>query len=120
MNITVHGATGSQGAPVAALLTAAGHPGEPLTGDELARSLGEALGRRLRWQTISPEAFADALRPHLGDHAAEGTAAVYRMLAEMPPGPAPDPAPAREALDWAPHDPATWAREVPWPLRLAA
>jgi uncharacterized protein YbjT (DUF2867 family) len=95
-------------------------PGEPLTGDELARSLGEGLGRRLRWQTISPEAFADALRPHLGDHAAEGTAAVYRMLAELPPGPAPDPSPAREALGWAPRDPATWAREAPWPLRLAA
>jgi uncharacterized protein YbjT (DUF2867 family) len=95
-------------------------PGEPRNGDELARSVGEGIGRRLRWQTISPEAFADALRPHLGDHAADGTAAVYRMLAEMPPAPPADPTPARKALDWAPRDPTTWAREEAWPLALAA
>jgi hypothetical protein len=82
-------------------------PGAPLTGHELARAVGEGLEGRLRWQTISSEAFGDLLRPQLGDHAADGTAAVYRMLAEMPPGPAPDPGPAREALDWAPRDAAT-------------
>jgi nucleoside-diphosphate-sugar epimerase len=95
-------------------------PGEPRTGYELARSVGEGIGRRLRWQTISPEVFGDALRPHLGDHAADGTAAVYRMLAEMPPAPPADSTLAREALDWAPRDPATWAREVAWPLAIAA
>jgi uncharacterized protein YbjT (DUF2867 family) len=95
-------------------------PGTPLTGHELARSVGGALGQRLRWQTVTPEEFAETLRPHLGDHAADGTAAVYRMLASMPPAPAPDPTPAREALGWAPRDAATWAREATWPLRLAA
>src|ERR671910_2059617 len=41
MNITVHGATGSQGAPVAALLTAAGHDVRPAT-----RASGADLGDR--------------------------------------------------------------------------
>jgi uncharacterized protein YbjT (DUF2867 family) len=95
-------------------------PGPVLTGHELAAAVGDALGRPVRFETISPEAFGDLLRPHLGDHAADGTAAVYRLLAEMPPAPAPDPAPARAALGWAPSDVGTWARGVAWPLRLAA
>jgi uncharacterized protein YbjT (DUF2867 family) len=95
-------------------------PGAPITGHELARCVGEALGRRVRWQTIAPEELGEALRPHLGDHAADGTAAMYRMIASMPPAPMPDPTPAREALGWAPRDAATWAREATWPLRLAA
>lgn len=95
-------------------------PGEPMTGDRSAAALAAALGRPVRWRTISPDAFADRLRPYLGDHAAEGTAAVYRMLATAPPPPIPDPGPARAALDWAPRDLETWARGVRWPLARAA
>jgi uncharacterized protein YbjT (DUF2867 family) len=95
-------------------------PGPPMTGHEVAAAVSGALGRPVRWEPIAPEAFGDLLRPHLGDHAADGTAAVYRMQAEAPPAPAPDGAAAREALSWAPRDAATWAREVAWPLALAA
>jgi nucleoside-diphosphate-sugar epimerase len=95
-------------------------PGEPMTGDRSAAALAAALGRPVRWQTISPDEFAERLRPYLGDHAAEGTAAVYRMMASAAPPPAPDPGPAREALDWAPRDLETWARDVVWPLARAA
>ena len=95
-------------------------PGEPLTGDRTAAALAAALGRPVRWQTISPDEFADRVRPYLGDHAADGTAAVYRMSASAPPPPAPDAGPAREALDWAPRDLETWARDVRWPLARVA
>ena len=95
-------------------------PGPLLSGRDLAGAVSATLGRPVRWEPISPDAFADLLRPHLGDHAADGTAAVYRMQAEAPPAPAPDPTPAREALGWAPRDAATWAREATWPLALAA
>jgi uncharacterized protein YbjT (DUF2867 family) len=95
-------------------------PGIATTGHEAAAALGRALGRLVRWETVAPEEYAEMLRPYLGDHAAEGTAAAYRMQAAGPPAPAPDPAPAREALGRAPRDLAAWAREVPWPLARAA
>jgi uncharacterized protein YbjT (DUF2867 family) len=95
-------------------------PGPVATGHETARAVGDALGRPVSWEAVSPGAFGDLLRPHLGDHAADGTAAHYRMLAELPPAPAPDPGPARDALEWAPRDVATWAREVTWPVKVAA
>jgi nucleoside-diphosphate-sugar epimerase len=95
-------------------------PGAAATGHDVAAALGAAVGHPVRWQTIAPEEFGDMMRPYVGDHAADGTAAVYRMLASSPPAPAPDPAPAREALDWAPRDIATWARGVAWPLARAA
>jgi uncharacterized protein YbjT (DUF2867 family) len=91
-------------------------PGVPASGHEVAAAIGTAIGRPVVWQTITPDEFAELLRPHLGDHAAEGTAAVYRMHAASPPA-WPDPAPAREALDWAPRDAAAWAAE---PLAAAA
>jgi nucleoside-diphosphate-sugar epimerase len=78
-------------------------PGVTATGDEVAAALGA------RWQPITPDEFADRLRPHLGDHAADGTAAVYRMAA---PAPTPDAAPAREALGWAPRSIEDWAALV--------
>ena len=56
-------------------------PGPALTGYELAEALGGAIGRPVRWQTIAPHVFAELLRPALGDHAADGTAAVYEMAA---------------------------------------
>jgi uncharacterized protein YbjT (DUF2867 family) len=95
-------------------------PGPLATGHEVADMVGAALGRAVRWESISPEAFGEMLRPHGGDHAADGTAAVYRMLSEAPPSPAPDGSAARDALGWAPRDAAAWAREVRWPLAVAA
>jgi uncharacterized protein YbjT (DUF2867 family) len=94
-------------------------PGVAMSGQDLAATIGRVLGRPVRWETIAPEEYADLLRPHLGDHAADGVAAVYRMLQASPPPPPADPAPAHDALDWAPRDAAQWAREVAWPLALA-
>jgi NAD(P)H dehydrogenase (quinone) len=91
-------------------------PGNVYTGDALAAELGEALGLTLRWEQLAPRDFAERLRPHLGDHAADGTAAVYEMLATTPPPPAPDPQPAIEALGWAPRRAGEWAASVTWPF----
>jgi hypothetical protein len=77
-------------------------------------------GRPVSWETIDPADYADRMRPHVGDHAADGTAASYRALAAGPLPPAPDPAPARDALGWAPRDAAAWARAVAWPVAQAA
>jgi len=95
-------------------------PGVPTTGLEIAYALDEAIGRPVIWSTITPAAFADILRPHLGDHAAEGTAAAYAMLTDAPPSPPLDPTPARDALGWAPRDIAAWAYEQPWAMARAA
>jgi uncharacterized protein YbjT (DUF2867 family) len=91
-------------------------PGNPYTGHELAAELGEALGLALRWEHITPRAFAERLRAHLGDHAADGTAAVYELMASDPQPPAPDPRPAIEALGWEPRRASEWATSVAWPL----
>ncbi|HEY6889354.1 MAG TPA: hypothetical protein VI300_16280, partial [Solirubrobacter sp.] len=95
-------------------------PGVPVTGHEVAAQLGSVLGRELRWELIAPREFGERLRPFLGDHAADGTAAVYEAMAAAPRGEAPDPAPARESLGWAPRSIAEWAAEVTWPLTPAA
>ncbi len=95
-------------------------PGVPTTGQEIAFALDEATGRPVHWSAITPAAFADMLRPYLGDHAAEGTAAFYATLAEAPPAPVPDPTPAQEALGWAPRDIVAWAHQQPWALARAA
>jgi nucleoside-diphosphate-sugar epimerase len=95
-------------------------PGPATSGHEVAAALGAALGRTMRWEAVTPEAYGEVLRPHLGQHAADGTAAVYRMLAEAPPAPLPDPAAARDALGWDPRGVAAWAKQVAWPLALVA
>ena len=90
-------------------------PGNPYTGHELAAELGEALDLTLRWEQITPREFGERLRPHLGDHAADGTAAVYEFMASAPKPPAPDPGPAMAALGWARGARATGRRA--WPGR---
>ena len=84
------------------------------TGDEVAAVLDA------RWQPITPDEFADRLRPHLGDHAADGTAAVYRMAAASPPAPTTSAEPARAALGWSPRSIEQWAAERFPPARLVA
>jgi uncharacterized protein YbjT (DUF2867 family) len=95
-------------------------PGVTYTGTALAAELGEALGRDLRWETITARAFGDRMRPFVGDHAADGTAAVYEFMATAPQPPAPDPRPAIDALGWEPRSVGAWAREVSWPLAPVA
>jgi nucleoside-diphosphate-sugar epimerase len=87
-------------------------PGVPATGHAVAEALAGALGRPVRWEAIPPEEFGDLLRPHLGDHAADGTAAMYRMLASSPPPPEPDARPAQAALGWSPRPIAEWAAQA--------
>lgn len=86
-------------------------PGVTASGVEVADVLGA------RWQPITPDEFADRLRPYLGDHAADGTAAVYRMAA---PVVTTDAEPARAALGWTPRRIEEWARERFPPARLVA
>lgn len=81
-------------------------PGPATTGDAVASALAEVLERPVRWEHIAPDDYADLLRPYLGDHAADGTAAVYR---EQGPPPALDASRARAELGWAPRDVAAWA-----------
>jgi hypothetical protein len=94
-------------------------PGVTYTGHELAAELGTALGLELRWEMIAPREFGERLRPFLGAHAAEGTAAVYEMMAAGPTPPAPDPRPAIEVLGWEPRRASAWAEGVAWPLVTA-
>jgi uncharacterized protein YbjT (DUF2867 family) len=79
-------------------------PGEPLDGHQLAAALAEGLERPVRYEQIAPAAFGERLRPHLGDHAAYGTAAVY----ELPHF----PSPPSTLTDWVPTPAGVWAREA--------
>jgi uncharacterized protein YbjT (DUF2867 family) len=88
-------------------------PGVAVTGDEIADAIGAVCARPMRWHTISADEYGEMLRPHLGDHAADGVAAIYRVQAASPPGPAPDPAPAHAALDWLPRLASAWAAQEP-------
>ncbi|WP_432947629.1 SDR family oxidoreductase [Kribbella sp. CA-253562] len=88
-------------------------PGQAVTGHQIAKAIAAVVGHAVRWETITPTEYGDLLRPHLGDHAADGIAGVYTAMAAAPAQPAPDPAPAREALGWAPRDIDDWAAHVP-------
>jgi uncharacterized protein YbjT (DUF2867 family) len=84
--------------------------GHALSGTQLAAALTVALEREVRYEEITPAAFGELLRPHLGEHAAAGTAAVY----EFPPVLS---APSTLA-GWAPRSVADWARDA-FPLDVA-
>jgi hypothetical protein len=90
-----------------------------MTGHELAAEIGTAIGRQVRWESIAPREYGELMRPHLGDHAAEGTAAVYEYLATAPAPAPPDPRPAIEALGWEPRRPGEWAAGAAWPAFAA-
>jgi len=83
-------------------------PGETLDGNQLAAALAAALERPVRYEEIAPREFGDRLRPHLGEHAAAGTAAVYELFAEQPPALSPPSA----FPGWAPRDVQAWARSA--------
>jgi uncharacterized protein YbjT (DUF2867 family) len=66
---------------------------EALTGHQAAAELGAALGREVRWSTLSPGEYERMLTPHLGAETAAGVAAFYTPpTSETPPAPVPDSA----------------------------
>ena len=85
-------------------------PGQELTGTELAAALTEALEREVRYEQLTPAEFGERLRPHLGEHAAAGTAAAY----EFPPV----LSPPSTLQGWSPRSVTAWARET-FPLGVA-
>jgi uncharacterized protein YbjT (DUF2867 family) len=85
-------------------------PGQELTGTELAAALTEALEREVRYEELTPAEFGERLRPHLGEHAAAGTAAAY----EFPPV----LSPPSTLQGWSPRSVTAWARET-FPLGVA-
>jgi uncharacterized protein YbjT (DUF2867 family) len=88
-------------------------PGTPVTGHELTDALAQRLGRPVRWQQVTPEEYGDLLRPHLGDHAADGIIGSYHAILAGLDVPPPDAAPAVAALAWRPRDLSTWLAESP-------
>jgi uncharacterized protein YbjT (DUF2867 family) len=51
---------------------------EALTGDRIASSFSEALGKSISYRAISPDAFADMMGAVMGPEAAEGIRVAYR------------------------------------------
>jgi uncharacterized protein YbjT (DUF2867 family) len=88
----------------------------PLTGDQAAAAVGEALGRPVRWRSLTPAELGDRMRPYVGDAAADGVAGLYAAMRSAPPPPAPDPARLRLGAT----DLGTWARRQAWAESLAA
>lgn len=83
---------------------------EVLTGDRVAATLSQVVGREVRWRTIPSTAYADMMRPTIGAEAAAGISSFY---APPPPGapalPAPDPGLVRSGRTTL----AEWARRQP-------
>lgn len=92
---------------------------QPLTGNEVAAALTDALGRPVRWRSIAAAEYGDMMRPYTGDEVAEGVARLYAVLAESPPPPAPDP----DRLSVGSTGIEAWARAHAWdaaaPLAMA-
>lgn len=85
---------------------------EALTGDGAAAALSEALGREVRWRTVSHLHYETMLAPHLGAEAAAGIAGFY---APPPPGAAPMPAADPSHVRVGPTSLDTWASRQVWP-----
>ena len=58
---------------------------QALTGAELARAFSRALGREIRYEAISPEAFGAIMGRVMGPEAEAGIVAAYRAGAAAPP-----------------------------------
>ena len=86
---------------------------ETVDGAGVAERLGAALGRPVRWQTISAEAYRAMLAPHLGEAAAAGISGIYAAVlsGDAPPPAAPDPAVTRVGATTL----TAWAASQPWP-----
>ncbi len=86
---------------------------EVLTFDELAAELGAGLGRQLAFRRVTPDEYADLLRPVLGPGAAAGVAAGYAAMPEEPsPHMAPDSAAAWAEVGLSPTRARDWAARV--------
>lgn len=88
---------------------------EALTGDGAAAAVGSAVGREVRWETISPVAYEEQLRPVIGPEDAAGIAGMYAAGADAPPPPPPAPETVRVGATTL----AAWAAAQDWE-RLAA
>jgi uncharacterized protein YbjT (DUF2867 family) len=88
----------------------------PLTGGQAAAVVAEALGRPVRWQSLTPAEYGDTLRPYVGDAAADGIAGLYTAMHAAPRPPAPDPARLRVGAT----ELGTWARRQAWEESVAA
>ena len=67
---------------------------EPLTGAALAREIGTAIGREMRYEPIPPAAFADGMNAAMGAPAGDRLASIYARLADHPKSMRVDPAEA--------------------------
>ena len=80
----------------------------PMTGPELAASVGEGIGKLVRYDPISPDEFARRAKPIFGAQAAAGVGALYDAYANDPSRAIADDAPRiagsgshRSAARWA-------------------
>lgn len=69
---------------------------ESLTGADLARAIGDGLGRSLSYAPIPPADFAQGMNAAMGAPAGDRIAAIYVRLAAQPTSMRVDPAPAIE------------------------
>jgi hypothetical protein len=90
--------------------------GRQLTGDELASAIGAALGRPVRHAPMTPRQLGEAVRPMMGDQAAEILAADYGLLAERADalGLAADREAAHREIGVPLTPLAEWARAQDW------
>jgi hypothetical protein len=84
-----------------------------LTFDQLAAELGAGLDREVAYRRVTPDEYADLLRPVLGPKAAAGVAAGYAAMPEEPsPLMAPDSTAAWAELGFSPTRARDWAARV--------
>lgn len=69
---------------------------QPLTGAELAKEIGAALGSEMAYVPIPPAAFAEGMNAAMGAPAGDRLAAIYTHLADHPTGMHVGPGPAAE------------------------
>lgn len=91
---------------------------EALTGDEVAKRLGAALGRPVRYEETPLDAFAAATNAARGAPVGDDLADYYRHLRDQPDALARDGA-AAATLEVAPESMAAWAARQAWPQAAA-
>lgn len=88
---------------------------DALTGPDAAAAVAGALGRDVRWESITPQEYEALLSPILGPLDAAGIAGLYAAGADAPPPPPPAPETVRVGATTL----AAWAAAQDWE-RLAA